>query len=233
MFAEQNGTSRRSYCELVLGGKGPPLPAPAAHLQIIAFTQVPQTPKPAMKATQTRAQGEDFVPPTRGLSPLWCSAEANRMFCTELAASCPHPLPPGPYLVLNNSLRTQQNQEQGQSKNFLTLLVRDDTGVFLCALEKARPGKVLCRFSLLSHLRAVGGTEGDIPLGSAGSCHVLTPWVEQRSSPLGAPNQWRVRSLLLWGSRKGSLQPFSSRGIQCSEDRRDCLSLCWCFGEHN
>lgn len=112
------------------------------------------------------------------------------MFCTELAASCPHPLPPGPYLVLNNLLRTQQNQEQGQSKNFLTLLVRDDTGVFLCALEKARPGKVLCRFSLLSHLRAVGGTEGDIPLGSAGSCHVLTPWVEQRSSP-----PWRTKPM--------------------------------------
>lgn len=53
----------------MLGGKGPPLPAPAAdaaaHLLIIAFIQVPQTPKPVMKATETRAQGKDFVPPAR------------------------------------------------------------------------------------------------------------------------------------------------------------------------
>lgn len=65
-------TSRRSYCELMTGGQVLPslllqLTADAAaHPLIIAFFQVPQTSSsahPAIKATQTRAQGKEFVPP--------------------------------------------------------------------------------------------------------------------------------------------------------------------------
>jgi len=64
------------------------------------------------------------------LSLLLYNAEANRMFFMEPMASCTHPLLLVSYLVLNNSVQTQQNQEQGWSKYFLTLFMRDDTGLF-------------------------------------------------------------------------------------------------------
>lgn len=64
------------------------------------------------------------------LSLLLYNAEANRMFCTEPMASCTHPLLLVSYLVLNNSFQTQQNQEQGWSKYFLTLFIDDDRGLF-------------------------------------------------------------------------------------------------------
>lgn len=57
------------------------------------------------------------------------NAEDNRMFCTEPMASCTHPLL-SVYLVLDNSLQTQQNQEQGCTKCFLTLFLCEDTGLF-------------------------------------------------------------------------------------------------------
>lgn len=86
------------------------------------------------------------------LSLLLYNAEANRMFCTEPMASCTHPLLLGSYLVLNNSFQTQQNQEQGWSKYFLTLFVHDDTGLF-----PLLPGKGMARQS------------------SAGICHKNAP----------------------------------------------------------
>lgn len=52
------------------------------------------------------------------------------MFCREPTASCTHPLLLVSYLVLNNLLQTQQNQERGWPKYFLTLFVHDDTGFF-------------------------------------------------------------------------------------------------------
>lgn len=76
------------------------------------------------------------------LSLLLYNAEANRMFCTEPMASCTHPLLLVSYLVLNNSFQTQQNQEQGWSKYFLTLFVHDDTGLF-----PFLPGKGMARQS--------------------------------------------------------------------------------------
>lgn len=63
------------------------------------------------------------------------------MFCTEPMASCTHPLL-SVYLVLDNSLQTQQNQEQGCTKCFLTLFLREDTGLF-----PLLPGKGTARLS--------------------------------------------------------------------------------------
>lgn len=75
------------------------------------------------------------------LSLPLCSAEDNRMFCTEPMASCTHPLL-SVYLVLDKSFQTQQNQEQGWNKYFLTLFLPEDTGLFPLL---ARPSK--CRNS--------------------------------------------------------------------------------------
>lgn len=80
------------------------------------------------------------------LSLPLCSAEDNRMFCTEPMASCSHPLL-SVYLVLDNSFQTQQNQEQGWNKYFLTLFLPEDRGLFplLAGRGTARPSK--CRNS--------------------------------------------------------------------------------------